>query len=295
MTEILGVGVAVLDIINFTASYPGPDDEVRAIAQQKRRGGNVANSLSVLRQFQHRCRWLGALGDDDAADFIRQDLKKQGIVLETAGCMHGATPTSYIIAANDRGSRNIVHYRQLDELSFEQFRQVDLENVEYCHFEARHAQETSKMLDYLHRHYPHLRYSLEVEKPRQGLELLGEHADLIFYSRHYANSMGYQKGSDFLQSLEAKSAHSGLICSWGEQGCFYRRGEPGSSIEHVPAQPVSRVIDSIGAGDTFIAGFLHQWWLTRDLRASATFANALAARKCAQIGFDGLAESLKTQ
>jgi len=295
MTEILGVGVAVVDIINFTHSYPGSDDEVRAIAQQKRRGGNVANTLSVLRQFSHHCRWLGALADDDGANFIRQDLEAQGIVLEDAGCMHGVTPTSYIIAAKDSGSRSIVHYRQLDELSFEQFRRVNFEQIEYCHFEARNVQETAKMLDYLHHHRPHLRYSLEIEKPRENLDLLGEHADLIFYSRHYANSLGYDNAIDFLQSITAKSPHTGLICSWGEQGCYYRQGATGSTLEHAEAEPVSRVMDSIGAGDTFIAGFLHQWWRSHDLRASAEFANILAAKKCEQIGFEGLSKKVSRQ
>ena len=57
----------------------------------------------------------------------------------------------------------------------------------------------------------------------------------------------------------------------------------------MPTVVLPSVIDSVGAGDTFIAGFLQQWWKTRDALTAAEFANQLAARKCSQLGFEGLA------
>lgn len=288
MTEILGVGVATLDIINFTATYPAADDEVRALSQQRRRGGNVANTLSVLSQFQHRCRWLGALADDAGADFIRHDLQQQGIAVENAACMCGDTPTSYIIVSQDSGSRSIVHHRQLPELSFEQFRRVNFDTVDYCHFEARQALETVKMLEFLEQHHPHIRYSIEFEKPRAHADLLQRHAEIQFYSRNYAEAMGYGDAASFLQQCRPVQAPTWLVCTWGSQGCFYRHSG-NNDVVQVPAAPLPQVIDSVGAGDTFIAGFLHHWWDSIDIHASAAFANALAAKKCAQIGFQGIA------
>jgi len=290
MTEILGVGVAALDIINFTEDYPGADDEVRAIAQQKRRGGNIANTLSVLSQFQHRCRWLGALADDDAASFICDDLQAQGIFLEKAGRMAGSTPTSYIIVAKNSGSRSIVHHRQLPELSFEQFRQVDLTGVEHCHFEGRNPRETAKMIDYIKHNQPQIPYSIEFEKPRPDIHLLGDDAEIIFYSRHFAQAMGFDDAVDFLKQQAPKAPKAWLICTWGAQGCYYRHGDEPRQVWHSQTKPLLQVVDSVGAGDTFIAGFLHAWWQKRDIKNAVEFANLLAAKKCAQIGFQGLAK-----
>jgi len=290
MTEILGVGVAVLDIVNFTAVYPGPDDEIRATDQHRRSGGNAANTLGVLSQFGHHCRLLAALGDDDGAEFIRADLGAKGIAVESAGAMKGVTPTSYITVAKDTASRSIVHYRRLPELSFEQFCQVDLRSVDFCHFEGRHPQETAKMLTYLQTHYPRLPFSLEIEKPRPDIQLLGHGAEIVFYSRHYVQAMGYTNAVDFLRGYDAFAPRAGIVCTWGDQGCYYRHAKNSRQIEHVPAHDLSPVIDSVGAGDTFIAGFLHTWWQTRDINQSAQFANRLAAKKCAQVGFQGLAE-----
>lgn len=287
--EILGIGVATLDIINFTEHYPGPDEEMRALAQQRRLGGNVANTLSVLSQFGHRCRWLGVLGDDDGAQFIANQLRDSHVQVETAGHVGGVSPTSYIIVSQQDSSRNIVHYRELPELSFDQFKQVSLQNVEYCHFEGRHAQETLKMLSYLKQHYPQIPYSVEFEKPRPDLDLLGEAAELIFYSKHYANALGFSDATTFLKQQSAASPQAWLICTWGNNGCYFRHASDSADIRHVPTLMLPEVIDSVGAGDTFIAGFLQQWWKTRDAHSAAKFANQLAAKKCSQLGFEGLA------
>ena len=288
MTAILGVGVATLDILNFTETYPGADDEVRASAQQRRRGGNVANTLCVLSQFGHDCRWLGALADDDAAEFVLRDLQANGVTVEMAGRMAGSTPTSYIIVARDTATRSIVHFRELAELSFAQFQRVDLTSVKHCHFEARNVRESVKMLAYLRQHFPDRVISLEIEKPRDNLTLLNGYADIIFYSRHYANAMGYDSATRLLQASAETNPRAHCICTWGEQGCYLRQAHD-TRVVHAPAPTVAKVIDSVGAGDTFIAGFLQQYWLDGDCQAAAHIANQLAAKKCAQLGFEGLA------
>ena len=48
MANILAVGIATIDIINRVNGYPHEDDEIRAISQSIRRGGNATNTLVVL-------------------------------------------------------------------------------------------------------------------------------------------------------------------------------------------------------------------------------------------------------
>ena len=47
---------------------------------------------------------------------------------------------------------------------------------------------------------------------------------------------------------------------------------------------------TVGAGDAFIAGILHEDW---DLPRKASFANELAGRKVVQEGFSGLGNHIQ--
>jgi len=120
MATILGIGVATIDIINTTDGFPDEDSKVRALSQRINRGGNVCATLTVLNQRGHTSSWCGTLGDDTAALHIRDDLDKQQINISNCHTIiNSCTPTSYISLNQLNGSRTIVHYRDLPELTFE--------------------------------------------------------------------------------------------------------------------------------------------------------------------------------
>jgi ketohexokinase len=71
----------------------------------------------------------------------------------------------------------------------------------WIHFEGRNVDETAKMMDYLATKpwRPRTVISVELEKPhRQGLELLMHRADVIFFSKVFAEGKGYTHPGDFL-------------------------------------------------------------------------------------------------
>ena len=52
-----------LDIVNYCERYPQEDEDIRAIDQKWRKGGNAANTLSVLRLLdREKCDLLSTLG-----------------------------------------------------------------------------------------------------------------------------------------------------------------------------------------------------------------------------------------
>ena len=60
---VLCVGLACLDIINYCDHYPQEDEDVRASAQKWCKGGNAANTLSVLHLLgSKQCHLFGTLG-----------------------------------------------------------------------------------------------------------------------------------------------------------------------------------------------------------------------------------------
>ncbi len=72
MANILGVGIATLDIINTITRYPEEDQELRASSQRLSCGGNATNTLTVLSQLGHRMALSAVLAEDYESGLIVQ-------------------------------------------------------------------------------------------------------------------------------------------------------------------------------------------------------------------------------
>ncbi|MCB1735777.1 MAG: ketohexokinase [Gammaproteobacteria bacterium] len=272
-----------MDVINHVERYPDEDTEVRALGQRLRRGGNAANTAVVLRQFGINCDFIGCLADDAASHFIRRDLAAAGIDFSHAPTIrHGTTPTSYITLSQANGSRSIVHHRDLPELRRRDFAKIQGENYDWIHFEGRNVEVTGAMLRAV---AAATATSVEIEKPRADIETLFPLADILLFSRHYARTTGHDDPRIFLESQATTLPRQRLFCAWGEagaaaleQGTYYWQDAP----------RLSRVIDSVGAGDTFNAGIIAALMTGVAVPNALHDAVQLASRKCIQIGFDNL-------
>lgn len=280
---ILGVGVATLDLINEVASYPVEDEELRALAQRRVRGGNVANSLAILAQLGHRCRWVGTLADDPAAESILADLARHGIsTQDVVRIPGGSTPTSYVTLSRANGSRTIVHYRDLPELDAEAFDRVSLADLAWIHFEGRNPSETRRMIERVRTEAPHLPISLELEKPREGIDGLLDGPDLLLASRAFALARGFQTAAAFLDDLARRTRADLCVVTWGAAGASY--AQRGHSPEAVPPVIPERVMDTLGAGDVFNAGIIHGLLNSLSVAESVAGAVELAGLKCGRMG-----------
>lgn len=292
--RVLGVGIATLDIINLVAAYPAEDAEVRALAQRIGRGGNAANSLAVLRQFGHGCAWAGTLADDAGAALIGDDFAHRGIDCRRAMRLPGTrTPTSYIAVSRATGSRTIIHHRDLREFSARDFDAVPLAGLDWVHFEGRVPDETAGMIARVRRERPCLPISVEIEKPRDGIERLFCGATLLIFARAFAEAVSAPgrvvEPSAFLRErLQGCEAEICLL-PWGSEGAYgaLRGGEPIFAPAHRPAS----LVDTLAAGDVFNAAVIDGMLRGLELRSLLERANRIAGHKCGRQGLDGLIDS----
>ena len=284
MAKILVTGNATLDIVNLVDHFPREDEELRALAQYVYPGGNATNTTTVLRQHQHHCQIACTIADDLSGRLIQQHFENTGIVFDKSLIVSNSkTPTSYISLNRENGSRTIVHFRDLPELSAQQFNHIDLDGFDWLHFEARNICQLEQIMKQAGQAGVPL--SLEVEKLRPGIESLFSLADILMFSKDFARASGYNSMEDCLKHFSQCFPEKRLSCTWGDQGAMaYARGQ----FYHSPAYPPDRIIDTIGAGDTFNAAFIHAMLCEDSIESALEYACRLAGKKCGQNGFENL-------
>ncbi|KAF9271934.1 hypothetical protein BGZ88_005418, partial [Linnemannia elongata] len=83
-----------------------------------------------------------------------------------------------------------------------------------------------------------------------------------------------------------------LFCCWGAQGAVGLHLESRTRFSS-SAGVIPMVVDTVGAGDTFIAGMILALGVRGyDIGRSLRFACELASLKCSQYGFKGLLQSI---
>ncbi|KAM0475328.1 hypothetical protein ACHAPX_007082 [Trichoderma viride] len=188
-------------LFNSVPHYPEEDEKLRASTLTIRRGGNCPNSLEVLQQLLQpqdaiRMYLISPLPSKSspAAQRIKASFGEASPVsLEHSLYRETYTEaaSSYIIRSEQTGSRTLVNYNDLPEMTVGEFEAIvqgfSPDDETWWHFEGRIPHITLKCVRTLRDKLPNAQVSVEVEKPgRDGLRELAAEANVVFYSKSWA-------------------------------------------------------------------------------------------------------------
>ncbi|KAG5670463.1 hypothetical protein PVAND_000726 [Polypedilum vanderplanki] len=297
--KILLIRECVLDIIQIVKTFPKEDDDVRSINAYHQRGGNASNTSTVLTNLGWRCELLTTFADDKMFTFIIEDLKDRNIDIKNCRYYSDCNiPLSTVLLSKDTGARTIIHNnKNLPHVLFEDFDKCNLNEYFWVHFEARSVPETTKMMQKIIKYNEtvneKIKISLELEKKRDENLLLVKYADVVILGRDYAEIIGCHDKKTAIYKLKEimtndecyRNEKCVLVCPWGKDGAC-AIDDDGNYYEN-PIFEQKEVVDTLGAGDTFVSGLLHSLMKNfNDIPQAIKNGCMIAGYKCGFYGYD---------
>jgi len=294
MKKVLVLGSINIDFVSFVSRYPQPGETLVCNDFGIFQGGKGANQAIALAKLNVPTIMLGKVGKDVLSDFALSSLKESGV--DTAGISKSqkSSTGSASIWVNAQGQNSIVIYpgangevdenfiirneKFFDDASWllTQF-EVPLESIlSALKLAKKHGLKT-------------------VMDPAPVREVSNNHIwELVDYLlpneielRKLTHTENILKAIHILKSRGVKE----VIVKLGKQGAVY---EGKGKLVAFPATPVEQRIDTTGAGDCFIAGFLYgmiQWGdIPRAIKIGNLTASYSIQKKGAAISFPNKSE-----
>jgi len=255
---------------------------------------------------EHPSEYLGTMSSAAAQlAFIQNDFRSAGIDFEHCVYFDGYPFVSSCIFINQQnGSRTIAHSNRIPDLKLDDFKALDLSKYKWIHFEGRNIDEVKKMIEHVRKYNASLDehkgsraipVSVEMENLIPGVLELAPLGDIVVVGKDMALPAGYTDMKETARGI-ARLARPGaaVVVPWGELGaalCFQETGE----VQVFDAHPPTTVVDTLGAGDSFIAGLLYSLCQGQDVRTAVQVANITGGIKCGIPGYKGIGERFKKE
>lgn len=238
-------------------------------------GGNCLNVSIFSRRFGASSSYLGAIGRDPAGQAIEAALSAETVRTNRLRILDG--PTAYCIIGRREGDRVFLSF----DLGVSMFQPDDEDFAFATSFDAVHIGQSSGLDDHLSRFAAGARLSYDFST-RRALEHRARIAPLCFLAALSAGDLEREAALDLLGQTLAAGARWCLVTR-GEQGAMLGRS---GELHETPARP-TEIVDTLGAGDTFIARTLVGLLRGEEPHHILADAARAAAETCGRVGAVG--------
>lgn len=287
--DLVGVGLNATDTVIPLSSYPLPGSKVEFSAADVLPGGQVASTVVACQQWGLQTRYVGSLGDDNAATLHRKEFARSGVETQIITVPDCASRQSLILVDGE-GERTVL-WRRDERLDLQP---ASLDREWIVNARALHVDGYDTAVATVAARWARaagIPVIADLDELYPGVDELLENIDYLIVSRDFpCRLMAQPDLEEALRQMQQRYGCRLAAATLGPDGVLAWDGE---NFHHTPAYRVP-VVDTTGAGDIFHAGFIYgllqDWPLERQL----DFACAAAALNCMSVGARGGIQTLET-
>lgn len=287
MTEVLVVGMAVVDFLFEVDDMPVKPEKYQANNARLVGGGGAANAACAIAKLGGKAVLASRTGCDVLGDWLIADLERHHVDCSLLITSEQSRTSFSSVLVDSRGERQIINFRGAD-LS-EDTDLIENASPDVVLADTRWRAGTHAAMRLARR--KRLPALLDAEAPLDSDSMaLATH---IVFSRQGLASIATQLDSPSAIELTLRELAS-QYSAWlgmtdGVNGVYYLHD---GKFCHEPAIQVT-VADTLGAGDVWHGAFAYQLGCGFNEPAAVRFANAFATLKCMRAGGGRNSPSLK--
>jgi sulfofructose kinase len=280
--DLVGVGLNATDTVIPLMHFPERGSKTEYRAGTVLPGGQVATTVVACQQWGMRTRYVGKLGEDDAARLHREAFARAGVETQI-GTVVGGMSAQSLILVDGEGERTVLCRRD-DRLVLQpdDLKQEWIVNARALHVDGYDTAAATTAARWARA--AGIPVVADLDEIYPGVEALLENIDYLIVSRDFPCRL--MKETDLEVALRQMQRRYGCLLTAATLGPDGVLAWDGRDLHASPAYCVPAV-DTTGAGDIFHAGFIYGllqgWPLDRQLE----FACAAAALNCMAVGARG--------
>lgn len=280
--DLVGVGLNATDTLIALPEFPARGSKTEYGASSVMPGGQTATTVIACQTWGLSTRYVGKLGDDDAARLHRTAFEKAGVEAQLVTVAGGVSPQSLILV--DGGGERTVLGRRDERMTLlpEELNRAWIENARALHVDGHDTAAATLAASWAHE--AGIPVLADIDETYPGVDELLANVDYLISSRDFPGRlMGPGSLEKNLRGMQARYGCRLTAATLGPDGVLAWNGK---QFLHRAAYRVP-VVDTTGAGDIFHAGFIYgllqDWPLDRQL----DFSCAAAAINCMATGARG--------
>jgi sugar/nucleoside kinase (ribokinase family) len=255
-------------------------------------GGSAANTMCGIASFGGQAAYIGKVSDDELGAVFGHDLNAVGVSFRP-GAPAEDTPTGrciIVVTADAQRTMNtylgvssLLCTDDLDEVTIADGAVLYMEGYLFDRDDAKKAFRRAASVAHEHGRKVSLTLSDSfcVDRHRDDFAaLVREDVDLLFGNEDELCSL-YQVGDLATAMATVRGECELAAITAGKDGSHVVTAD---EVVSVPAEHVSRVLDTTGAGDLYAAGFLYGYSRARPLAECARLGSIAAAEVISHVG-----------
>ena len=275
VSEILVVGVAVVDFVFAMDALPRRAAKYRADAAECVGGGCAANAAVAIARLGGNALLCARLGDDALGDLILSDLGSEGVDTTLVNRAPRAKSSFSSVYVDQAGERQIVNFRG-SGLPEEPDWLESAPKPDAVLVDSRWPAGAIRALELARAwEVPGI---VDAEAPAE--EAVLARASHVAFSRDGLQSFAGDRKIEAALHAADERLPGWVSVTDGENGTFHVDAD---GMKHTPAFPVETK-DTLGAGDIWHGAFALALTEASDEGHATWFANAAAALKCTEFG-----------